>query len=239
LAKSEKRNESTSAILEEMRMTPVEFATLLTQKPHFELQADKKLIIQNMDTNDFLSAISATDQPRRLQVFLKMMNKFSLDISLEGSITLGEFSIADHSWTLLAGASGSLKISSKPATVVKSITEIVSVLTLTPAGTGFPLKANQDLLLTGLSSDAMLDYHRLCQETEDPQAREQGQDALFKKASEVLSLKNLNLRVYGLNAAQVNRSIDVNAGGILFKTVKKDDETQPHLILTLLEANQK
>lgn len=239
MAKSEKRNESTSAILEEIRMTPVEFATQLTLKPHFELQADKKLIIHNMDTSDLLSAISATDQPRRLQVFLKMMNKFSLDISLEGSITLGEFSIADHSWTLLAGASGSLKISSKPATVVKSIAEIVSVLNLTPPGTGFPLKANQDLLLTGLSSDAMLDYHRLCQETEDQQAREQGQDALFKKASEVLSLKNLNLRVYGLNAAQVNRNIDVNSGGILFKAVKKDDETQPHLILTLLEGSPK
>lgn len=238
MAKTEKHSESSSATLEEIRVTPIELASMFIQNPTFELQADKKLVIQNIDTNDFLSAISATDQPRRLQVFLKMMNKFSLDLSLEGSITLGEFSIADHSWTLFAGTSGSLKISTKPATVVKSITELVSVLALTPPGTGFPLKANQDLLLTGLSSDAMLDYHRLCQETEDAQAREKGQDTLFRRACEVLGLKNLNLRIYGLNVAQVDRNIDVNAGGILFKAVRKDAETQPHLILTLLEAVQ-
>jgi hypothetical protein len=239
MVQSEKRNESSSASLEEIRVTPVELASMFLQNPVFELSSDKKLVIQNIDTNDFFSAISASDQPRRLQVFLKMMNKFSLDLSLEGSITLGEFSIADHSWTLFAGTSGSLKISTKPATVVKSITEIVSVLSLTPPGTGFPLKANQDLLLTGLSSDGMLDYHRLCQETEDPQAREKGQDTLFRKASEVLALKNLNLRIYGLNVAQVDRNIDINAGGILFKSVKKDEETTPHLILTLLESIEK
>jgi hypothetical protein len=239
MAKPEKRNESSSVTLEEIRVTPIELASMFIQNPTFELQADKKLVIQNIDTNDFLSAISATDQPRRLQVFLKMMNKFSLDLMLEGSITLGEFSIADHSWTLLAGASGSLKISTKPATVIKSITELVSVLALTPQGTGFPLKANQDLLLTGLSSDGMLDYHRLCQETEDVQAREKGQDTLFRRACEILGLKNLNLRIYGLNAAQVDRNIDINAGGILFKAVRKDADTQPHLILTLLDAVQK
>ncbi|MBX9923342.1 MAG: hypothetical protein K2Y01_04455 [Rhabdochlamydiaceae bacterium] len=237
MAKPEKRTESSaSAMLEEIRVTPVELASMLTQNPSFELQADKKLVIQNIDTNDFLSAISATDQPRRLQIFLQMMSKFSINLSLEGSITLGEFSIADHSWTLFAGASGSLKISTKPSPVVKSVTELVSVLALTPPGTGFPLKANQDLLLTGLSSDAMLDYHRLCQETEDPKAREQGQDTLFRRACELLVLKNLNFRIYGLNVAQVDRNIDVNAGGILFKAVRKDDETQPHLILTLLET---
>ena len=238
MAKSEKRNESSSITLEEIRVTPMELASMFLQNPVFELSSDKKLVIQNIDTNDFLSAISATDQPRRLQVFLKMMNKLSLDLSLEGSITLGEFAIADHSWTLFAGNSGSLKISTKPAAVVKSITELVSVLSLTPAGTGFPLKANQDLLSTGLSSDGMLEYHRLCQETEDPKEREKGQDTLFKRACEILGLKNLNLRIYGLNASQVDRNIDVNAGGILFKGVKKDEETSPHLILTLLEATE-
>ena len=138
MAKPEKRTESSaSAMLEEIRVTPVELASMLTQNPSFELQADKKLVIQNIDTNDFLSAISATDQPRRLQIFLQMMSKFSINLSLEGSITLGEFSIADHSWTLCAGASGSLKISTKPSPVVKSVTELVSVLALTPPGTGF------------------------------------------------------------------------------------------------------
>lgn len=240
MAKPEKRNESStsaSATLEEIRVTPIELASMLTQNPSFELQADKKLVIQNIDTNDFLSAISATDHARRIQVLLKMMHNLSLDLSLEGSVVLGEFSIADHSWTLSAGESGSFKISAKPATVVKSITEIVTILSMTPAGTAFPLKANQDLLLTGLSADGMLNYHRLCQETEDVKAREKGQDELFRKGCELLALKKLNFRIYGLNVAQVDRNIDVNAGGILFKAVKKDDQSPTHLILALLEES--
>ena len=244
MAKPEKRTESpktqevtsTAATLEEIKVTPIQLAEMLVQNPSFELQADKKLVIQNIDTNDFISAISASDQPRRLQVFYKMMNKLDLDISMEGSLTLGEFNIGDHSWTLSAGDSGSLKITSKPATVVKTVAEMVAVLNIMSAGKGFPFKARQDLLLTGLSSDAMLDYYRLCQETEDVAAREKGQDELFRKASELLALKGLNLRVYGLNAAQVDRNIDINAGGILFRATQLEDQSQPHLIVTLLEA---
>ncbi len=224
--------------LEEIRVTPAELAEKLIQNPVFELGADKKLVVHNIDTNDFLSAISATDQARRLQVFYKMMNKLSLDLSMEGSITLGEFNIGDHSWTLSAGESGSLKISSKPSMVVKSISELVSFLNLMSAGKGFPLKAHQDLLITGLSSDAMLDYYQLCQKTEDVKEREKGQDELFKKASELLSLKNLNFRIYGLNSSQVDRNIDINTGGILFKALPMNDQTKPHLIITLLEAVQ-
>ncbi len=235
MAKIEKI-ESSSATLEEIKVTPAQLADKLLQNPVFEIGADKKLVVYNIDTNDFLSAISASDQPRRLQVFYKMMNKLSLDLSMEGSITLGEFNIGDHSWTILAGESGSLKISSKPSMVVKSVGELVSFLNLMEPGKGFPLKARQDLLITGLSSDAMLDYYQLCQKTEDAKEREQGQDALFKKASDLLNLKGLNLRIYGLNASQVDRNIDINNGGILFKATALNDQTQPHLIITLLET---
>ncbi len=225
----------TSPALEEIRVTPMELAEKLIQNPVFELDADKKLVIYNIDSNDFVSAISAIDQPKRLQIFYNIMNKFSLNITLEGSITLGEFDVGSHSWAISAGNSGSLKMTTQPSPLVKSITEIVSFLNLVSAGKGFPLKARQDLLITGLSSSAMLNYHRLCQETEDLVAREKGQDELFRFASELLTLKGLNLKVYGLNASQVNRNIDINAGGILFKAMQLDDGSQPHLILTLLE----
>ncbi len=225
-----------SSFAEEIKVTPIELAEMLNKNPEFQLQSGKKLIIQNIDTNDFLSAISAPDQTRRLQVFLKIMNKLSLDIILEGSIHLGEFNIGNHSWTLSPGESGFLKISSKPTVVVKSITEMVSFLSLIELGNGFPLKARQDLLLTGLSADAMLDYYNLCKETENGGSREKGQDILFQKACELLRLKNLNLKIYGLNAAQVDRNIDTNVGGILFKASSLNNETQPHLILTLLES---
>ncbi len=243
MAKQEKRTEkekvatasaTATPTLEEIRVTPMELAQKLTQNPTFEIEAGKKLVIYNIDTNDFMSAISAKDQPARLQVFLTMMNKLSINVKLEGSITLGEFDVGAHSWTLAAGDSGSLKMTTKPAPVVKSITEMVSFLDLVSEGKGFPLKANQDLLISGLSSDAMMEYHRLCKDTEDSDAREKGQDSMFKAASELLRFKGLNLKVYGLNVAQVNRNIDINSGGIMFTAVGMDDDTQPHLILTLL-----
>ncbi len=228
---------STSTVvptIQEIRVTPTELAEKLNKNPIFELNADTKLIIHDINTNDFISAISAVDQPKRLQVFFEIMKKFSIDLSLEGSITLGEFDVGSHSWALTAGESGSLKMAAEPATVVKSISEIVSFLDTVSPGKGFPLKANQNLLITGMSSGAMLDYYRLCQETEDSAAREKGQDDLFKLASELLRFKGLNLRIYGLNTAQVDRNIDVNAGGIFFKATAQDDIKTPHLILTLL-----
>jgi len=244
MAKLEKRTEKVESAtatptLEEIRVSPMELAQKLSQNPTFEIEANKKLVIHSIDTNDFMSAISAKDQQTRLQVFLTMMNKLSMNVKLEGSITLGEFDVGSHSWSLFAGESGSLKMTTKPSPVVKSITDMVSFLDVISEGKGFPLKANQDLLITGLSSDAMMNYHRLCQDTDEASARDQGQDTMFKAASELLRFKGLNFKVYGLNVAQVNRNIDINAGGILFTAVGKDDGTQPHLILTLLSDTAK
>ncbi|MBM3199091.1 MAG: hypothetical protein FJZ58_07575 [Chlamydiae bacterium] len=223
------------ATTEDIRVTPSQFAEMLMQNPYFELSSDRKLVIFDMNVNDLLSAIEAPDHTQRLQILVQVMQRYSLDVILEGSIILGDFNIADHSWTLSAGATGFLKFQAKPSTVIKSLTEIVSFLNKMAPGKGFALKARQDLLLTGLSPDAMMDYYRLCQANEDPKVREKGQDELFAKACQTLALKNLSLKVYGLNAFQVDRSIDVNAGGILFKVTENQDGIQPHLILALLE----
>jgi hypothetical protein len=231
---SSKSPETTTATLDHVRVTLVEFAEMLTQSSSFELSGDKKLILHDLNVNDFLTMILASDQPTRLKMFLQMMNRLSMEINLEGSIALGEFNIADHSWTLSAGNGGFLKFISKPTTVVKSLNEIVSFLNLLAPGSGFALKPRQDLLVTGLSQEAMLEYYRLCQETEDAVAREKGQDELFAKANQTLDLKGLTFRIYGLNAEQVNRTIDMNAGGILYKATENKDGTQPNLILALL-----
>lgn len=221
----------------DFKVTPSQLAEMLLQNPSLELQPNQKLILQHINTHDFVSAISAPDHSKRLLSFYSMMKKLDLDITLEGSIFLGEFNLSDHSWTLSAGESGFLKISAKPSTLIKTVSEIVAFLSLMPAGNAFPLKARQDLLLTGLSSDAMLAYYRLCQETTDLQTKEKGQDNLFHKACELLPLKNLHLRIYGLNASQVDRNIDLQAGGILFKGLPKDANVSHHLMLTLLKID--
>lgn len=240
MVKSEKNSSSQKVeniieTLNELRVTPAELAILLSEQPEFELTDGKKLVVHDMNVNDFFAAITIGDQAKRVQIFCQIMGRFSLEVSLEGSISLGAFNASDYSWTLSHGESGSLKILSKPSTVIRSLSDVVSLLSMLPVGQAFVLKPRQDFLLTGLSSDAMLDYYRLCQDTEDPIAREKGQDEMFMKASQLLSLKGLTLKLYGLNTAQVDRNIDVNAGGILFKAAKKDDATQPSLVLALLE----
>lgn len=233
-------NESSLAVSEkEIKLTPVQLADLLTQNQTFELQAGKRLVIHGIDPNDFLNAVTASDHTKRLQVLQFILSRYSLDIAFEGSITLGEFNISEFSWNLSAGASGSLRILSKPSVLRRSIGEIVAFLNMLPVGQAFILSPRQDLLLSGLSSDAMLDYYQFCQEHQDGKAREKEQDALFKKACSMLDLKGLHLKVYGLNAAQVDRAIDVNAGGILFRAVGSEEKTSPALVLALLSSEEK
>mgnify|MGYP003353624336 CR=1 FL=1 len=143
--------------------------------------------------------------------------------------------ISDYSWTLSKGPKDSLRIRAKPTTLVKSIEEVTSFLSLMEPGQALALKPRQDLLITGLSRDAMLSYYRLCQEKDDVSLRDKGQDELFQAACPTLALKNLMLKVYGVHAAQIDRSIDVNIGGILYKATKNDSGLEPQLILVLLK----
>lgn len=229
----------TSLKKEEVRLTPMQLAEILSKEGRFELTSNKVLILSQMDVSDFLTAVTTTDLTKRLQVLARVLSRFSLDITLEGSVTLGEFNIADHSWSMAAGTSGSMQIKAKPSLVRRSVSEIVSFLNMLPVGQGFVLKASQDLLLEGLSSDSMLDYYKYCQDNEDAKAREQEQDALFEKNCQTLPLKGLSLKIYGLNAAQVDRGIDVNAGGILFHTVPAQESEKSAIVVVLLSKESK
>lgn len=232
-----KSKDSATAVetMEEVRVTPAQLAEMLAQNSQYELQAGKKLVVHNMNLADFLNAVSATDHAKRLQVVVQMLANFGLEVSMEGSITIGEFNMLDHSWALLPGESGSLKISSKPVTLVRSITDLVGFLNRVAVGSGFPLKPSQDLFLTGFSPESLLEYYQLCQETEDAAAREQGQDALFAKACQTLGLKGLMFNIYGINAAQVSRSIDVNVGGIFFRALATDEKVPTGLMIALVD----
>lgn len=224
---------------EEVRLTPMELAQVLSKEGKFELTSNKILILSQMDVSDFLTAVTTTDLTERLQVLAKILSRFSLDIILEGSVTLGEFNIADHSWSMSAGSSGIMLIKAKPTLVRRSVSEIVSFLNMLPVGQGFVLKGSQDLLIEGLSSDSMLEYYKFCQDNGDPKARDMGQDALFEKNCQTLSFKGLSLKVFGLNASQVDRGIDVNAGGILFRAVPAELSQKSAIVVVLLAKETK
>ncbi|NDD58196.1 MAG: hypothetical protein EBZ47_02940 [Chlamydiae bacterium] len=223
---------------QEVRKTFSELAAHLTKEGKFEVKANQVLVISDMDVSDFLEAAMTLDLNHRLNVLGKALNRFSLDLILEGSIGLGEFNIADHSWNILAGTTGSLTIKAKPSALKRSINELVDFLKMLPVGQGFVLKPSQDLLIQGLSKDSMMEYYDLCQEKEDPELRQKGQDELFEKNSSILKVKGLIFKIYGLNSSQVDRAIDMNAGGILFKSVPLADVEHSSLVLVLLSKEK-
>lgn len=219
---------------EQVRLSPAQLADILQKEGKFELSSNQVLVLFAIDTNDFLQAIGTSDLTQRLQVLGRILNRYSLDLILEGSVTLGEFNIVDHSWSIFPGASGSLAIKAKPSLVRRSISDLVAFLNMLPIGQGFALKVSQDLLLEGLSSDSMLDYYKYCQENESAALREKGQDELFEKNCPMLSLKGYTLKIYGLNATQVDRGIEVNAGGILFRPIQADPSQKTALVVALI-----
>ncbi len=231
-------SETSLATDEEMKMTTWQLAEKLSQNASFDIEAGQKLVIQNIDLNDFLTAAGSTEPAIQLQMLQRMMNRFSLEINLEGSINLGQFNLADNSWTILPGNTGSLRIVSKPLALRRSLSELVAFLNMLPVGQALMFKPRQDLLIDGLSPDSMLEYYQFCQDNKDPKEQEKGQDELFAKASSTLALKGLNLRIYALNAVQIDRGIDVNAKGIVFKALGNSELTAPTLVAVLLAKGE-
>ena len=76
---------------QEVRKTFSELAAHLTKEGKFEVKANQVLVISDMDVSDFLEAAMTLDLNHRLNVLGKALNRFSLDLILEGSIGLGEF----------------------------------------------------------------------------------------------------------------------------------------------------
>ena len=222
------------ASVKELRVTSSQLADMLIQEGKIELNEGQSLVIQHMDSSDLLTAVEESEPTKQLGVLVEMMSRFSLEIRLEGSIALGPFNLADHSWTLSPGNSGLLRILAKPSTVRKPLSEIVSFLKKLPVGQALVLKPFQELFLEEISANEMFNYYQHCQENQDPISREKEQDSLFIKSCEALAETNLLLKVYGLNAAQIDRNIDTGAGGISFKPVSSSEFTSPRIVVGLV-----
>lgn len=220
-----------------VRYTPAELAATLSEGNTVELDAEKTLVIYQIDSGDFITAVEEIEPKTRLGVLVDLMRRFSLELNLEGSIDLGSFNLADHSWSFKAGKTGTLKISAKPTTVRKSLSEMVTFLTKIPVGQALVLKPYQELFLEDLLASDLVDYYEYCQNETDGKKREKEQDALFIKNSPILQDKGLTLKVYGLNAQQIDRSIDTGAGGLLFRPVAGEELKHPRVVVGLLGEN--
>lgn len=218
----------------EIRYTLPEFAAALSKGDALEINEEKPLVLYQIDSSDFISAVEEIEPKNRLNVLIEFMRRFSLELNLEGSIDLGSFNLADHSWTLKTGNTGNLRITAKPTAVRKSLADVVTFLTKIPVGQALVLKPFQELFLEDILASDLVNYYDFCQNETDGKKREKEQDALFIKNSPLLKDKNLTLKVYGLNAHQIDRTIDTNAGGLLFRPVPGEELKHPRIVVGLL-----
>jgi hypothetical protein len=199
----------------ELRYSLPEFASTLSSEGVVELDTEKTLVLHQIDSSDFITAVEELEPKNRLGVLVQLMRRFSLEVNLEGSIDLGAFNLADHSWTLKAGNTGKLRITAKPTTVRKSLSDIIAFLTKIPVGQALVLKPFQELFLEDILASDLVDYYEYCQNEKDGKKREKEQDSLFIKNSPLLS-------------------IDTGAGGLLFRPVAGEELKHPRVVVGLL-----
>ncbi len=216
-----------TTIARTVKVTPFELIKQFSKKPVFELKAGQKLIIHDIDTNDFLSALSAKNIQEKLKTLQKIIGKNSLDFLIEGSGFSEKFNLNEQSWTWFVGESGFLKITSSPTAVEKSASEIIACLENLPPQTAVPLKTYQDLLVTGLPPDVIEDF-RLAQSSEKKSENSEGLFDSFR-------FKNHQIRVYALGAKKLKHSIDDNTGSILFQALSEGSQLQPRLMLVFAD----
>lgn len=222
---------------EQVRFTAQQLAETLLKEGFLQIQPEQTLIVQQIELSDFLSLVEEVDVTKKLTMFSEILKRFSVEIGWEGSMEIGAFNLPDQSWSFKPGASGFLRLHAKPALMKKSLKEIVSFLLKLPEGQALLLKPRQNLFLEGISADAMLDYYQHCQDESDPVAREKGQDEMFSSSHSLLAEKNMTLKVYGLNAKQVDRTIDAGSGGMLFTPVGSDELKEPAIVVGLVKKS--
>lgn len=235
---TETKNQVTTLTQEpskEIRLSCLQLAEKLMQEESVELRGDDTLVIHQIDSSDLLSAVEEVEAVKRVGILVNIMRRFNLEVRLEGSLNLGPLVLADHSWSFKPGESGFFRLSAKPTAVRKSLFELVSFLTKLPVGQALVLKPFQELFLEEIPTSDLVNYYQFCQEEKDVTAHEKKQDELFTQNCSLLTEKNLTLKIYGLNAKQLDRHIDTNIGGIFFKPTTSIEHTHPRIVAVLLE----
>jgi len=220
------REDLLATIARTVKLTPFELLEKFTKESIFEIKADQKLIIQDIETNDFIGALSAKNTKEKLEALQRIIGKKSLNFFIEGSGFSEKFNLNEQSWTWIVEAGGFLKITSSRPAVEKSASEIISCLENLPSKIGVPLKPNEDLLITGLSPDAIEDF-RL---TQSLKKGSENRTEVFDS----FRFKGRQVRVYGLGANKLEHSI-LNECSILFKALSEGSQLQPRLMLVFSE----
>ena len=218
-----------------IKLTVLELVQKLSKSESIVLKTGESLKIVDLDMNDFLAIANETDNHKKLNGLQLIMNRFKLQLFLEGSMTLGAMNLDDHSWTLTAGDSGQLRISAKLFPLRLSLTDLITFLKRLPLGQALVLKEEQELLLEGFSPEALSSFFNFCQNTTDIKVLEKAQDDFFVSASLSLAQEGLDLKLYALNATMMNREVNPIHGQILFKPVSNEEKAACRMMAVLIK----
>lgn len=205
----------------------------LSQSEVIHLNQGETLKISEFDMSDFIDLANEPDPIKKLTLIQKHFFGFNLVLNLEGSLAVGNLNLDDRSWMIGASEGGELKISANPIALKKSVDDVVKFLKNLELGHGLVLKAGQDLLLEGFSKDAVQGYFELSAKNSDAKVLENIQDEFFIASSQTLKDDNLVLKVFAVDATNLNREVNPELGMVIFKPISEDVSKKARVVLAL------
>jgi hypothetical protein len=217
----------------QLKLSVFELAEKLTKGESIKLNPAETITLTGIDMQDFFAIVNEEELAKKANVLQQIMNRFNIALMLEGAVGLGAMNLDERSWTLAASNETALKISARPLPFKLSINELVNFLKKLPVGQGLVFRSQQDLVLTGFSEKGLMNYYEFSQGTQDPKVLEKAQDQFFFEASEALQKEGLVLKMFGLEAAQLNREVNPAFGMIAFRAQGNETLTQPRIVVAL------
>lgn len=222
-----------TATTQVLKFSIFEFIHQLSIGNSVELNPLESMTISHLSADDFIKIANEQEFPKKLQVLQEILGKHNLQLNMEGGLVIGAMNLDDYSWVLSAPESQKLTITAKPLALKLNMHELVLFLKKLPLGQGFMFHENQDLMLSGFSEQNVKDYFDSSLNNKDSKVLEATQDALFRTASDVLKNENLSLKIYALNATQLNREVNPKFGFIVFRAQSPDLQKKPRIIVAL------
>ena len=213
-----------------------ELAQKLSNGEKLQLAQGESVHITHLDMTDFLAIANEDDLQKKLSVLQMILNRFNVALVLQGGIVIGGLNLDDRSWTLSAAENQNLEISGASLPLKLTVTDLVKFLKKLPLGQGIAFKANQDVILTGLSEQAVMNYFEFSQNVTDVKVLETAQDQFFAENCHLLRDEKLSLKLFALDAAQLNREVNPAFGMIAFKPVASDEFKQPKIAVALVKS---
>lgn len=219
----------------QIKLSVFELAQKLIRGETIELSAEEQLVVSQIDMVDFMAIVNEEDLSKKLGLLQQSLMKYGIAIFMEGAVSLGMLNLDDRSWTITAGEGQKLKVLARALPLRLALNDLVSFLKKLPLGQALALNVHQDLSITGLTEQAVMNYYELSQSNQDASVIEKTQDQFFIASSEVLRNEGLALKIYAMDSAFLNREVNPSFGQISFRPVGNETLVTPRIIAALVK----